>query len=262
MATTQTNIFFQASGYVSQRNLPIIKNIEDIIYTEKFEQTSYDHWLFLDETPLVGRVNNRVLSLQGGATVPPVYSSEGMALANAKGSAMLTDLTDNSSTSITAVYVTKCTTDTLHLLGMTLPNTNAPNENGFGAYLSGNKAYLNLKPLLANSGGALQGLTNNQAITQAEFCITAVSVNKSTNEVILYTQQNGVESWVEGSFSGIYENMAKKIAVGNAYYNVADSGAKTKYLEAIIFDRALEVDEIKGVASRSRVRLLNRNIVV
>lgn len=259
---TQTNIFFQATGFTSQRNLPVIQNIEDIIYAEKFEQTSYDHWLFLDDAPLVGRVNNRVLSLQGGATVPPQYSSEGVALTNAKGSALLTDLIDNSATSITAIYVTKCDTTGLHLLGMTLPTSNVTNENGFGVYLSGNKAYVNVKPLIASSGGSLAGLTNNQAITQTDFCLSAVSVNKSSNEVVVYTLQKGIESSAIGAFAGAYENVAKKVAVGNAYYTAGEFGIKTKFIEAIVFDRALTLEEIKGVASRSRARLFHRNIIV
>lgn len=256
------NLFFMAKNYITATNAPIISSVEDVFPTNRYELDSYDHWLFYDDNPLVGKVNSRNLTVQSGAALQPVFSDKGVSLTNAKGSALMTDLIDNATTDITCIYALAVNGEGLYLTGMTLPTTNVSTESGFGGYVSANKAYLNLKPLVSNSTGAIQGLTNNQTIDQQKTFIIAVSVNKTTKKATLYTMNSTSDSFVSTTFTGTYENASKAISVGNAYYNGVESGARSLFAEAVIYSRALNVSEIKLAANRMMNRLKNNNVII
>lgn len=260
-----SDLLFQATNFVSNRSdLPIIQNISDVLVSTRYEVDAYGHWAFYGDAPLIDKVHSRNLTVQAGAAIQPVFSSQGVALTNAKGSALMSDLIDNATTNVTAVYVAKTSGAGLFLMGMTLPTTGSTTENGFGAYISDateySKAYLNLKPAVANTAGGISNLTNNQNIGQTTPFLVAISVDKTKKTVTLYTFKAGVDSFVSSFFTSAYETANKALAVGNAYYTAAEGGARTTFAEAIIYNRALTVNELKAVARRCRARLSGKGI--
>lgn len=258
-----SDLFFQARNFISKRSdLPHIQNSKDIYISTKLEADAYGHWIFTGDNPLVDKINNKNLMLQMGATIQPIFTDQGVALTNANGSALISDLVDSANTNITAIFVAKTTNNSLYLLGMTLPTTNSTTENGFGAYLSNDKAYLNLKPNIANSTGSISGITTNQSISQTTHCLVALSVNKATKTAILYTMKDGIDTFISTTFAPNYADSTKKLTIGNAYYSVGEFGLKSTFAEAILYNKALTLNEIKSVANRCRARLQHKNIII
>lgn len=258
-----SNLVFQDTSYVSSRNdLPVVQNISDVLVSTRYEKDAYAHWAFYGNEPLKDKVNSRSLTLQVGAAVPPSYSSQGVTLTNAKGSALISDLIDNTTTNITAIFVAKADGTLLYLMGMTLPTTGSTAESGFGAYASSNKVYVNVKPSAAASTGGVDNLTTDQLIGQTTPFLVAVSVDKAKKTVLLYSFKNGIDAQVSKSFLGTYENVNKAVAVGNAYYNAVESGTRTTFTEAILYNKALTLNEIKAVAKRCQARLAARGITI
>jgi hypothetical protein len=256
-----SDLLFQATGFASGRlDLPVVQNVSDVLQTARYEKDAYGHWAFYTDTPLVDKVNSKTLTLQSGAAIQPIYSNEGVALTNAMGSALLSDLADGASTNITAVFVAKTTNNGLYLLGMTLPTSNSTTENGAGVYLSADKAYLNVKPLAANGTGGISGLTTNQNIAQTGYCLVAVSIDKAKKTALLYTMKGSNDAFVSTTFTSDYAASAKKLSVGNAYYTIGEFGTKTTFAEAIFYNKALSLTELKLLASRTKFRLAQNGI--
>ena len=258
-----TDLLFQTTGFTSNRtDLPVTQNITDILTTTKYELDSYGHWVFYDENPLVDKVNAHTLTLQSGAAIQPVYSNAGVELTNAKGSALMSSLVDAAATNITAVFVVKTSGTALSLFGMTLPTTGSTTDNGFGPYASADKVYLNMKPLIASSVGNISGLTTNKNISQTTPFLVAVSVDKTNRTAMLYTFKAGTDAFVSSAFTAPYDDSSKVLAVGNAYYKQVENGARTTFAEAILYNKALSLNELKAVALRCRARLALKNILI
>lgn len=256
-----SNLCIQVEDYVSPfaGQLPVVQT-QDLIYIEKFEADAYGHWMFgVDSSSLVDRVNARSLTLQVGATIPPVYSANHVQLANLNGNALISDLVDAAATNITAVFIAKASTAGLHIIGGNLPPSASTAASGSGVFVSANKSYLNSRPLAANATGMISNVTSNQVFDQTNNVLIAISVNKTTKQCIIYTQQNGVESSTTSAYTGTYETSPNKISVGNGYYTAA-SGPTTSFVEAIIYDKALSVAELQAVATRAKLRQQNRGI--
>ncbi|MGL3020521.1 hypothetical protein [Acinetobacter baumannii] len=265
------NLLFQDSDFVSRRSdLPIVQNVSDILPSTNYESDAYGHWALYkgSEDAFIDQVNNRALNLQMNAAIAPVFSSEGVTLTNAKGSALISDLVDKATTSITAVYVAKTSTVGLYLLGMTLPNTGSTTENGFGAYAGVDnadqkpKVFLNLKPVIANQNGSLSNLSTKQVINPLEPFLVAISVDKAKKTALLYVMQGETESFISATYTGNYEDSTKPMAVGNAYYNAAESGTRTTFAEAILYNKAKTLNQIKAIAYRCKSRLKRQNITL
>ena len=256
-----SNLCIQVEDYVSPfaGQLPVIQT-EDLIYIEKFEEDAYGHWMFgVDSSSLVDRVNARSLTPQAGAKIPPVYSTNHVQLENLGGNALISDLVDAAATNITAVFIVKVSTTGLHIIGGNLPPTASTTASGSGVFVSANKSYFNVIPLVANATGMISNVTSNQVIDQKNNVLIAISINKTTKLCVIYTQQNGVESSTTSAYTGTYETSPNKISVGNGYYT-AVSASTTSFVEAIIYDKALSVAELQAVASRAKTRQANRGI--
>lgn len=254
------NLLFQSTDFISKRNLPVLKTIEDVIYVERFEADAYGHWLFLDNTPLVDRVNNRTMSQLPGAASPPVLSLEGVKLVNQVGNGLISDLADDATTNVTQISICKVNASTLCVVQGNLVGTGNTTASGTGVYTSANKALANMKPIVSNNTGALNGTTINQTLALNEFCLIAHCVNKTAKTLTLYVLNNDVENSVTASFTATYEANAHKVGLGNNYYN-SGSLAELTIVESIIYNKALTLAEIKAVASRSKIRLANRGII-
>lgn len=264
------NLTFQNSDFVSSRtDLPIIQNVTDVLPSTRFETDSYGHWAFYGDSPLKDKVNGRLLTLQTNAAIQPVFSLQGVALTNAKGSAFLSDLIDSTDTSITEILVAKTTSLGLYLMGASLTNGSKTTENGFGAYAGVDsqdsnkpKIFMNMKPAIASPAGGFSALTSGQVIDFTTPFLVAVSVDKAKKTALLYTLKNGVESFISTTYTGTYEQSSKKIAVGNAYYDAVESSTKTTFAEAILYNKALGLNQIKAVAQRCKLRLATKNIII
>lgn len=257
-----SNLCIQVEGYVSPfaGQLPTVQT-EDLIYVERYEADAYGHWLFgTDSSSLVDKVNARSLTVQAGATVQPTFSSNHVELANKNGNALISDLVDAALTDITAIFVVKTSTAGLHVIGGNLPASSSTTASGSGVFVNANKSYINSKPAVANGTGSISNATSNQVIDQVNNFLVAMSINKTTKECLIYTLQNGVESSFSSAFSGTYETSPNHISVGNGYYTASSAGPTTSFAEAIIYNKALSLAEIKAVAGRAKVRQEHRGV--
>lgn len=256
-----SNLTIQINDYVSPfaKYLPKVASIGDLIYVEKHETDAFGHWIFADNsTSLVDKVNNRNLTLQSGATVQPIYTTNSVQLSAKAGNALLSGLSDTATQDVTVALVVKCNQTTLSILGGNLPFSASTTENGFSPFASANKVYQGLKPTKVAETGGFNSVTNNQSLTQTDYMFVVMSVNKSEKSGILYTQQNGVEADIESLYRAAYEN-SSNIAIANSAYSKITSGSLV-YAEAIIYNKALTLTEIKALAKRSKKRLEYRGV--
>ncbi|MFW1890455.1 hypothetical protein [Acinetobacter geminorum] len=264
------NLTFQNSDFISSRtDLPIIQNVADVLPSTRFESDSYGHWAFYGDNPLKDKVNGRLLTLQTNAAIQPVYTNQGVALTNAKGSALMSDLGDTVTQNITAVYVAQTSGLGLYLLGPSLTNSSSTTESGFGVYAGTDsqdsnkpKIYMNLKPKKADKTGGFENIKTNQEVQFTTPFLVAISVDKAKKTAMLYVLKGDNDSFISTSYTASYEDSLKKIAVGNAYYTAAESGTKTTFAETILYDKALTLNQLKAVAHRCKLRLATKNIII
>ncbi|HBI2401757.1 hypothetical protein ABTH08_04005 [Acinetobacter baumannii] len=255
-----TQLFFQAKNFVSKRSLPKLSNVDDLLPNLEYE--AYGHWVFENSSAsLVDKVNNRLLALQSGATVQPTYTESGVTISTAVGNALVSDLSDTSAQSVTLTAVVKCSEASLAILLGNLEPSSSKTTSGLSAFVSGNKAYLTVKPSAAGSGG-IGSLTPASGHNQTTNFFIAVSVDKATKKGIIYVQQNSAELTNEAVYtSAVYESALNNFAVGNNAYSILNAPARTAtFAEAVIFNKALTLDEIKSVAGRAKSRMDNRGI--
>ncbi|MDV5202059.1 hypothetical protein [Acinetobacter baumannii] len=255
-----TQLFFQAKNFVSKRSLPKLSNVDDLLPNLEYE--AYGHWVFENSSAsLVDKVNNRLLTLQNGATVQPIYSEAGVTISTAFGNALVSDLSDTSAQSVTLAAVVKCNNTQLAILLGNLEPSSSTTSSGLSAFVSANKAYLTLKPTTAGSGG-IGSLTPASGLNQTTNFFIAVSVDKATKKGIIYVQQNSAELTNEAVYtSAVYESALNNFAVGNNAYSILNAPARTAtFAEAVIFNKALILEEIKAVAGRAKSRMDNRGI--
>ncbi len=255
-----TQLFFQAKNFVSKRSLPKLSNVDDLLPNLEYE--AYGHWVFENSSAsLVDKVNNRLLALQSGATVQPTYTESGVTISTAVGNALVSDLSDTSAQSVTLAAVVKCNNTQLAILLGNLEPSSSKTSSGLSAFVSANKAYLTLKPAAAGSGD-IGSLTPASGLNQTTNFFIAVSVNKATKKGIIYAQQNSAELTNEAVYTAaVYESALNNFAVGNNAYTGSNAPAnKATFAEAVIFNKALTLDEIKAVATRSKDRMKNRGI--
>lgn len=252
------HLFFKATGFTSGRDLPALSKVEPLI--PNVENKAFGHWIFGgDELSLIDVVNQRSLTLQGGATTQPVYADSSVTIPTIPGNALLSDLNDESSQSLTLCAVVKCSSTVLSILLGNLVPSGSTESSGLGAFASDGKAYLTLRPQAGSAAGGIGSLTPAGNIVQTNNFFIAVSVDKSTKKGIVYAQQSGAELNNEVLYTAAsYQSSLNKIAIGNVAYTGA-AGSAT-YSEAIIFNKALNLAEIKAVALRSKERLLSRNV--
>ncbi|QXM18608.1 hypothetical protein Phab24_id163 [Acinetobacter phage Phab24] len=254
------DLLFQSENFVSSRsNLPTISNLDDLLPSLEYE--AYGHWLFGgDSSSLIDVVNGRLLSLQSGATIQPVYAAKSVTLSLTNGNALVSDLVDSSDQSVTLCAVVKCSSTALSILLGNLVRSDSTLSSGLGGFASAGKAYLTLKAITGTGGAGIGSLTPAASITQTDNFFIAISVNKVTKKGIIYAKQMGVESSNEATYGApSYDAALNKFGIGNvAYTGVAGSAT---YNEAIIFNKALTLEEIMSVAERSKGRMRNRGIV-
>ncbi|MFX6218408.1 hypothetical protein ABTF55_21660, partial [Acinetobacter baumannii] len=75
------------------------------------------------------------------------------------GNALLSDLNDESSQSLTLCAVVKCSSTVLSILLGNLVPSSSTESSGLGAFASAGKAYLTLKPQAAGGPGGIGSLT-------------------------------------------------------------------------------------------------------
>ncbi|EPH3736712.1 hypothetical protein ACS1EO_000054 [Acinetobacter baumannii] len=255
-----TQLFFQAKNFVSKRSLPKLSNVDDLLPNLEYE--AYGHWVFENTSAsLTDKVNNRLLTLQTGATVQPVYSESGVTISTAVGNALVSDLSDTSLQSVTLTAVVKCSNTQLAILLGNLVPSNSTTSSGLAGFASAGKGYLTVKPTAA-SGGGFSSLAPVSGHIQTSNFFIAISVDKKTKKGIIYIQQNSAELTNEAVYTAsVYENALNKFAVGNIAYLLSNNLDNTAtFAEAVIFNKALTLADIKAVAGRTKERMKNRGI--
>lgn len=245
-----SDLFLQAKNFSTSRDMPKV-NVNDAIYVDRFELDSYGHWQFLGDTPLVDRVNARMMTQKTEATVTPVFKTDGVELTSATNSGLISDFIDGVN-SYTQISVLKTNTTALTMAQGTV-NTAQISSNS-GVYLSSGSAHFHFKPQPTSTPPVIP--LGDGEISSNDFVLIAVSVNKQSRTFIGYLLNQGVESDVQRSTSFEYLNNNNNVGLGNTYYLSGNSG-KLTVLETVIFDKALNLDQIKFAANRIKTRINN-----
>lgn len=246
------NLLFQADDFVSSRNLPLVQNIQDVIYVERYEEDAYGHWLFGgDSSSLVDKVNGRSLSVQAGATVQPIYEDNHVRLGAAKGQSLQSGLLDSAVTGYTISGLVQPEASDLMVLLGTLGAAAEP--QGAGIFTSAGKVF-------ATGRTGVSSLESGLLLNMSKPVFVSMSVNKTSGVVNIVAMQNGVT--FEKTSTGAQVDSGTALSVGNSRYTTtaAYNTLKNKYYEAIIHDKALTLAEMKGLASRLKTRQEERGV--
>ena len=253
-----TQLFFKAASFTSNRATVQLQKVEPLM--QVLENDAYGHWIFGENSSsLTDKVNNRNLTVQSGASTAPSYTANNVHLATTVGNSLLTSLTDTSNQDFTMCAVVKADQATLTILLGNLVPSSSTVYSGSGVFVSGDVGYVTIKPSIANhaSVNGVSSLAAGSAHNQSEYFFIAMSVNKTTKNATVYVLQN-TERFAEKAYTAAGYDNSNKLAIGNAFYNGGTGSAS--FAEAIVYDKALTVDQIKAIASRSRERMSDRNI--
>ncbi|EPG6924282.1 hypothetical protein L1S80_003894, partial [Acinetobacter baumannii] len=148
------------------------------------------------------------------------------------------------------------------LLGNLVPS-DSTTSSGLAGFASAGKGYLTVKSTAAAGSRGISSLALASRHNQTTNFFIAISVDKATKKGIIYVQQNSAELTNEAVYTApVYESALNNFAFGNNAYTGSNNPANTAtFAEAIIFDKALTLDEIKAVATRSKNRMANRGII-
>lgn len=254
-------LFFKAENFISGKATHTVMNVRPLI--SMLEKDSYAHWIFGgDSSSLIDNVNNRKLNLQSGATVQPFYSQNSVTISASAGNALLSDISDTSEQSVTLCAVVKTSSASLGILLGNLVPSNSTTSSGLSAFVSANKAYLTVKPVFSESPavGGIASLDSSATINQLNTFFIACSVDKQTKNGIIYVCQNDIEASNKAIYTSNYSTPINKIGIGNVAYAPASTSGSLIFNEAIIYNKALTVDQIKLVAKRSRNRMKDQGI--
>ncbi|MFY5418704.1 hypothetical protein ACOUDP_03980 [Acinetobacter baumannii] len=258
-----TQLFFKAENFVSDRALPVLNDVGPIV--PNLENNSYDHWVFKDSSAsLKGVVNGHLLTLQQNAAYMPVFSNSGVTISTAMGNALISDIVDSSDQSITMAAVVKCNTIALSILLGNLVPSNSTTSSGLSGFASGGKTYLTVKPTTLGGPGGISSLACPSNISQTSNFFIAISVDKVTKQGIIFTKQADIETSNETTYTAAtYDASLNNHALGNSAY----SGQNTltnlaTFAEAIFFNKALNMTELQGLATRSKSRMADRGIIL
>ena len=250
-----TQVFFKAKSFVSNRTLPVLNNVENVIGIA--EKESYDHWIFdNDLASLVGLNSGKLLTLKDGATVQPIYHSNSVEISTLVENPLLSDFSDTSSNNYTVAAVITGTGEfkaVTNLIG-NLPIPSA--ASGAGAYLEYSRVNFNVRPV-AHAANASNALTLD---TLKPF-LAIYSVDKQAKVQTMYVEQSGNIFEATKAFTGAYTANGNVLAMGNIALTSQTDERKMKYSEFIIFPEALSIDEMKLLANRSKERMSDIGII-
>lgn len=242
------NVFIQAKGFISQRNLPVISRVAPIIPELAYEASAYGHWVFDNSgNSLNSKVGSKVLTLQAGATVPPVYGANYVELACKNGNALMTDLLDNVA-QFTMMGVIQPRNTALDI-SMGTMNTGA-SATGAGIFTSAGVPYLTIRanPSSLSIGGV---------IASDAPLFAALSIDVPTNT---YTALVGIQGQVFTKSGTITWNKSDTaIALGNSRY-VSTNTNKMRAYEFAVFNKSMTIEELTNIEYRARQRCQLRGI--
>lgn len=242
-----SNICIRVSDYVSPfaSSLPKIQS-EDIIYVDRFEPDSYDHWMFgKSNASLTGKINNLTLTAQPSTVYPASFSDQSVNISAAKGNSLQTQLND--ADSFTMACLVKVYDSNLRVLIGNL-SSNDLEASGIGLFASAGKIYLTAR------GGA-SSVTDNATIDVTKPVFVAFSFNKAESKVNIISYQNGVFGQLADRAS-VLTPSNEPLSFGNRRYTTSAiyNTLKNDFYEGIVFNKALSIDEMKAMAMRVKTR--------
>lgn len=240
------NNFFKTTFVSSLTNLAKTTSIASVS-----DNTAKNGELYLfggDSKSLTSLFGNKSLTSKDPTNT--TYSTNGVTIRHTAGSHLESSITDASDVTMIAICRVVSTGITVVLGNL---NNAGSTTSGAGVYTSGGKVYLNVRnPSLSLESGA--------TIATDDYFAVAYSINKSTNDVILYVKDNNVEYSKTGLLTSSYLKTGVNQAVGNAVYTTG--GGTIAFADALLFAKALTLDEIKSETAMLIEQANNRGIAV
>lgn len=242
------NVFIEAKGFISQRNLPIISKVAPIIPELAYEATAYGHWVFDNSgTQLTSKVGSKVLTVQAGATIQPEYGPNYVDLACKNGNALMTDLLDNVAqfTMMGVIHPRATALDVS--MGTMGSGTGA---NGAGYFTSAGVPYITIRTNPAS-------LAVGGSIPSDSPLFVALSMDVPTNTYVALVGIQGQVFSKTGTMTWSKSDTA--IALGNSRY-ASTNTAKLRAYEFAVFNKSCTLEELTNMEYRARQRCQLRGI--
>lgn len=242
------NVFIEAKGFISQRNLPVVSRVAPIIPEIEYEASAYGHWVFDNSgTQLTSKVGPKVLTVQAGATVQPEYGPNYVELASKNGNALMTDLLDNVA-QFTMMGVIHPRGTGLDISMGTL--SSGTGSTGASCFTSAGVPYITIRTNPAS-------LAVGGSIPSDSPLFVALSVDVPTNT---YTALVGIQGQVFTKSGGITWNKSDTaIALGNSRY-LSTNVNKMRAYEFAVFNKSCTLEELINMEYRARKRCQLRGI--
>lgn len=222
--------------------------------TAEMEADAYDHWIFDtgDSQALVGRTNGRSLTRQSAA---PAYSSDHI-VGGTYGNALLSDL--NNREDFTVVATVKYPSSPGMVAGSVETTTNG------ASLLMGVSTSAEVSSFVRGPSTTQRELNLSSTPSAGSWIAVgmALDYSGSTRRRTLAAAGQSVEITNDSADMTI-NGTAKKIALGNAYYNSAPYNTTAISVHSfILYDRALTLSQLQGVLGRERLRGQRRGLTV
>ena len=196
-----------------------------------------------DESSLVSINGNKSLQVMSPETTS--YTKDSVIISPHTGKHLASDMTDSGS--VTVITRLKTTTTSLKIFFGNLKDSADPNSSGWGVFTTSAKLYLTLWS--ASGTRPISSLDIGATIDINNYFTVAVSINKSNGSVVFYAEVNGIEYTKTEDIGGGYVGDGDNVAVGSSSYGVVTPSGEIEYDYFAMYDKVLDVNEIKSVIS-------------
>lgn len=257
-----SQLFFKINSFSSKKATQSIDNVSPFFEIDSFEVDALAHWIFDKNSPSVytDLSNEKLLSLQPGATTSPLLSEQGAKISTKIGNSLLSNIYSEANEDITMSFVAKlesvstAASTPVMLMGC-LPTT------GIGQaiwYQSGTSAGLHFAT--RSSSTESNRIASGVDISSDQYFFASLSINKVSKQMTLYARNINGEGNAIKAYTIANAKSSNPIALGSSHYgNEAITNAT--FEEAIIHPRALTLSEMQDLADRVATRCAKRGII-
>lgn len=193
-------------------------------------------------------INDKTLTAASPSTTS--YTSDSVIIGASIGKHLLSDVTDSGD--VTIIAILKKTTSLIQILIGNLEEFYAGTSSSFGVYRQSTNNTISTQLNYTTKQRGITGIaatTINSALAEGAVYTIAISINKTTKQVIIYHKDSlGAEQIKDLVFTGTYAATGTNIALGNSSY-VGNITGNTEFKAATFYTKALTLDEIKAATT-------------
>lgn len=255
-----TQLFFKATSF---RSNVATHTLSDVRALFDYEADTIAHWIFDNNSEIVltDMDGENILSLQSGATIQPVFSTQGVEISTKIGNALLSDIYSEVGQSLTMSLVCKMssvtagTTTAVMLMGC-LPTTGV----GPAIWFQSSGTTLGINIGIRNTPTTDLIAIPNFMPAAGQYFFVSMSIDKVSKTITGYAKNIGANSSANRTYTVASAKSTNPIALGNSHYG-NEGIVQTTFAEAMIHPRALTLTEMQDLASRAALRCAKRGVI-